>query len=304
MTSNLPSRAGASLGPTHFGARPATGVQVANQCGFSVSQTTCLRWATDEAAIEFQRLGLNRIALWKQRVIEFGIARTQALLRDTGLTPSSLAWTGGFTGSNGFTYEEAVDDAWTTIEMASKLGAPVVHVATGGRNSHANGHLKRIVIEALDSLKRLARDCNVTLAVHPMSAPYNESWTFLNSVSQVLDIVNELNHSNIRVGLNTYHCGLDPQFTRLMEERPEKVAALVVSDSTPGPRSENDACMIGHGTLPLSDLIGRSLRSGYDGAIELDIWGESVWQLNDYGDSIAEAIDEFAAICTRNGVST
>lgn len=244
--------------------------------------------------MEFRLLGLEQIGLWLPRVQDFGVLRTLDLLTDSNLQASSLGWIGGFTGSNGYTFNEAVEEARQTIWLASQLGAPVVHVATGGRNSHTTRHLRRITIEGLRRIVESAELANVNLALHPMSSVYRDHWTFLHSLNDVLGIVEEVDHPRLGLGLNTYHVADDPDLFQVIQHRSELIKAFTLSDAIGGPRQENDAVMIGLGTLPLDSILAALQQSSYAGNIELDVWSERFWASEEYAPVITQAIDDFA----------
>jgi len=55
------------------------------------------------------------------------------LLQQSGLKVSHLLWAGGFTGSEGHTYRESVEDAAEALRTAAALGAGSVIVYSGAR---------------------------------------------------------------------------------------------------------------------------------------------------------------------------
>ncbi|HUQ68998.1 MAG TPA: hypothetical protein VM165_05720, partial [Planctomycetaceae bacterium] len=76
----------------------------------------------------WRSLGLLRLSLWR-----FGEERTGELLREAGLGVSSLSWAGGFTGTAGFTFREAVADGRQALREAAAVGAETLVIAPGGR---------------------------------------------------------------------------------------------------------------------------------------------------------------------------
>ena len=96
----------------------------------------------------------------KQRGIE--------LLKDSGLAVSNLLWAGGFTGSEGHTYRESLDDTADAIRLAAQLGAQCLVVYSGARAGHTHNHARRLLTDALSKLAPLAAEHKVTLALEPM----------------------------------------------------------------------------------------------------------------------------------------
>lgn len=105
-------------------------------------------------------LGLLRLSLWRH-----GEERVNDVLLEAGLSAASLSWTGGFTGTTGLTFREAVADGRLAIREAAALGAKVLVVAPGARGGHTLRHALRVTGEGLKYLADEAADRGVRLAV-------------------------------------------------------------------------------------------------------------------------------------------
>ena len=91
----------------------------------SINEMTTYRWSFEEDVVELQAAGIPAIGVWRQKVADVGEDRAVDLLAQSGLAVSNLLWAGGFTGSDGHTFAESLQDAADAIRLAASCG-PVV----------------------------------------------------------------------------------------------------------------------------------------------------------------------------------
>jgi len=68
------------------------------------------------------------------------------------LQVSHLGWAGGFTGSDGRSYRDSVEDAREAVHTARELGTRTLIVYTGARGGHTYNHARRLARSALEEL--------------------------------------------------------------------------------------------------------------------------------------------------------
>jgi len=105
-------------------------------------------------------LGVLRKRLW-----QFGLQRSAELFHRRNIAVSSLSWAGGFTGSLGFRFYEAVDDAMNALEEADCIGARTLVIAPGGQGTFTYRHARRMAIDGVQRLIGPAADRHIRLAV-------------------------------------------------------------------------------------------------------------------------------------------
>lgn len=263
----------------------------------AINQISSFRWSLEEAVAEYRDLGINSIGLWRPRVDDLGCERARELLRDHGMNATSLSWAGGFTGSNGFSYDEAVADACDAVDMAARLGVPVLRIATGGRNGHTENHVRRIVVDGLREVGFHAMRRKVVLAVQPMHRTYARNWSFLSSVQETLRLIDACRHPAVRLGVALQHVWREEHVLEQLQTRVSDLACVQISDTPNDLRSESDQCQLGHGRLPLAQFVNGLLAVGYRGPFEIDIWSDKLWALPDYTSWLSESISSFRALC-------
>lgn len=140
------------------------------------------------------QLGWKSFALTRKSLWTYGEERLSDLLAESGLSISSLSWTGGFTGTAGFTFREAIEDGRIAVDEAVRIGAPTVVIAPGLRGGHTFRHAQRVIGDGVRYLADIASRKNIALAI--LTAPYRRPqlrWSSvetLEQAQQLLDIAN------------------------------------------------------------------------------------------------------------------
>ena len=221
----------------------------------SMNEMTTYRWSLLDEVDAYRAEGFEGIGIWRPKFAEFGEERGIELIRDSELSVSSISWAGGFTGSNGLSFNEAVRDARDAIRTAASVGADSVIIVSGSRAGHTANHARRLLVSALRVLADFAGEHNVSLAVQPMHPMFAQEWTFLTTLDQTLDILDRCHHESVRMAFNVYHLWQE----RRLLERIQAIAPLIttvqLNDWRDPPRSEMDRCLLGDGEIPLEEIV-------------------------------------------------
>ena len=122
----------------------------------SMNEITTFRWSLEEDVENYQQAGYRAIGLWRQKLTDGDLDRAIDLVVESGLYVSNLMWAGGFTGSDGRTLAESVDDAAEAIRAAAALRARCLVIYPGGRNNHTYRHAGRLLRKAPASRPRMS----------------------------------------------------------------------------------------------------------------------------------------------------
>jgi len=246
----------------------------------AVSQLTSARWDSRwDLADELARLrthGFEALSLWRPKVSDTGASATRRLLAAAGVRVSSLQWAGGFTGGDGRSFAESVDDALEALATAEEVGAPVLIVHSGCRGGHTRSHAQRLLVQALETLLPAAARAGVTLAVKPVHPGACPGFSFLADLESALDLVDQFDDATVRLALDLWHFGDDPGLRGLLPRLAPATAVVQVADRSGPPAPGADRLPAGHGGLPLEDVVGSLVEQGFDGPVEFDPVGEAV----------------------------
>ncbi|HBP81394.1 MAG TPA: hypothetical protein DD662_02695, partial [Planctomycetaceae bacterium] len=111
----------------------------------AVSQLATLRWGLAEELCHYTEHGFDAISLWRPKLSDLSICEAKELLDSAGVRVSSIQWPGSFTGSEGQTFRESLEDSYEAIDIAEQLDCPLVVLRTGARAGHTLSHARRLI---------------------------------------------------------------------------------------------------------------------------------------------------------------
>ena len=242
----------------------------------SVNETTTFRWSLEEDAAAYSAAGIPAIGVWRQKLSDLGAGRAAQLLAEYRLEVSHLFWAGGFTGSDGRTYRESVQDACDAVRTTAALHARCLVVCSGARAGHTSNHAHRLVKDALAEVAPLAEEHGVTLAIEPMHPGCAANCTFLTRLDEVVRLLDAVGSPWVKLVLDTYHVGHDAALVGRIPQLAPHIALVQLGDARQPPRGEQNRCRLGDGNLPLRNIVDALKAAGYDGYYDVELLGEDV----------------------------
>ncbi len=263
-----------------------TSHRVPSRSKLAINEVTTYRWSLDEDVEGYLQAGVEAIGVWRPKLVRFGEERGIDLLGESGLKVSSLSWAGGFTGSNGHSFVDAVDDTINTISTAAALQADCVVIVSGARAGHTTNHARELLVDALREAGDFAGELGLELAIQPMHTLFASEWSFLTNLDDTLDILSRCNHPALKIAFDVYHLWQEPRLVERLPEIASHCATVRLSDWRSPPRSDSDRCLPGDGCIPLREIVRAFLAAEYGGFFELEIWSEELW-----GSDYAQLLD-------------
>lgn len=253
---------------------PHTAIHLMNTV--SMNQLSTLRWSFEDDAEAYRRHGFSGIGIYRPKLEDFGVDRAIELLAEFQLEPTSLSWVGGFTGSDGRPYTEAVADGIQAIHDAAELGVESLIVLAGGRNNHIRNHARRTLCDALAEIAPVAEDYGVLLSLEPFHPGCGEEWSFVHDLRSTLEIVEIVGSPQLGMVLDTYHLGLDDEMLHWLPEIIPYLHLVQLGDARHTPLGEMNRCLLGQGTVPIEQILRRLIEYNYSGPFEVELIGEDV----------------------------
>jgi sugar phosphate isomerase/epimerase len=264
----------------------------------AMNEMTTFRWSFEQDVHQYLAAGIPALGVWRQKISDFGEDKAVELLRDSGLQASSLLWAGGFTGSDGRTFRESLDDAREAVRLAAEMKAGCLVVYSGARAGHTHNHARRILKSALSELAGLAHELHVTLAVEPMHAAVAADWTFLTSLDETLATIDEIGSPLVKICFDTYHLGQEEDVLRRIPEIASRIALVQLGDTKSPPQEEPHRCCLGEGMIPLREIVKSLISAGYRGFFEVELMGEEI-EAADYNDLLRRSKAAFEKLTQR-----
>jgi sugar phosphate isomerase/epimerase len=242
----------------------------------SMNEITTFRWSFEEDVRNYASAGFDAITVWRQKLSDFGEEKAAELVAESGLAVAGVLWAGGFTGSDGRTYKESLDDARDAVQLAANLKADALMVYSGSRAGHTHNHAKRLFRTAMAELAPLAAERGIVLAVEPMHAGCAGEWTFLTDFDQALETIHAIGSPNVKLVFDAYHFGYDSRVLNRLAELTPMIALVQLGDAKAPPMGEQNRCRIGEGIIPLRHIIAAVRGAGYSGYFDIELMGEDL----------------------------
>jgi sugar phosphate isomerase/epimerase len=253
----------------------------------SMNEMTTYRWSFDEDVQHYCAAGIPAIGVWRRKISDFGEQRGIELLKESGLAVSNLLWAGGFTGSEGHTFRESVDDAIEAIRLAGAMRASCLVIYSGARAGHTHNHARRLLVGALRELAPLAAEEDVTLALEPMHPACACECTFLTSLEDAWAVIGQVDSPHVRLSFDTYQLGGVDGALDQVRQLAGRIAIVHLADGHP-PDEEQHRTPLGRGSVPLKELIGALRDGGYNGDFDVELFGDEVLP-DDYAGLLCES---------------
>jgi sugar phosphate isomerase/epimerase len=264
----------------------------------SINQETVKQLSLPALVDAVAAVGIHAVGLWRAPVQKFGVARAARLMRDAGLTVTSLCRGGFLTAPDPTARAKALADNRAAIDEAATLGTDTLLLVSGGLpdgSRDLTGARERVA-EALAELAPYATERGIRLAVEPLHPMYASDRCVVSTLSQALDIAERFPAEQVGVAVDTYHLWWDDTVAAQIARagRGGRIAAFQLADwITPLP----EGVLLGRGQLGDGCVDFRWFRerveeAGYRGPTEVEIFNTALWE-RDGAEVVAEIADRY-----------
>jgi sugar phosphate isomerase/epimerase len=139
---------------------------------------------------------------------------------------------------------------------------------------------RAVVTDGLRRLAAVAREADVTLAFEPVHRSQRDDASFVNSIEDALELLHEADADDVGLLLDLYHVWDDRAVWDTIGRATYRIAGVHVSD-WPADPSRTDRELPGLGISRTRELVDALLLSGFDGTLDVEIFGdpERFWGL-------------------------
>ncbi|MET9457178.1 sugar phosphate isomerase/epimerase family protein [Streptomyces canus] len=267
---------------------------------FSINQMTVKQLSLPELVDACRELGIGNVGLWREPVQSYGVEATAKLVRDAGLTVTTLCRGGFFTAIDPDERAAALDDNRRAVDEAATLGTDTLVLVSGGLpagSKDLHGARERIA-DALSVLGPYAEEHGVKLAIEPLHPMYASDRCVVSTLTQALDLAERFPAQQVGVTVDTYHIWWD-------DNAPAQIARAGVGDrihtfqladwTTPLPEGVlNGRGQIGDGAIDMREWQRYVEAAGYTGAIEVELFNDALWA-RDGREVLTETAERFVA---------
>jgi len=267
---------------------------------FSINQMTVKQLSLPELVEACQELGIGNLGLWREPVQSYGVEETAKLVRDAGLTVTTLCRGGFFTAIDPDERAAALDDNRRAVDEAATLGTDTLVLVSGGLpagSKDLHGARERIA-DALAVLGPYAEEHGVKLAIEPLHPMYASDRCVVSTLTQALDLAERFPARQVGVTVDTYHIWWDDNAPAQIARAGAggRIHTFQLADwTTPLPEGVlNGRGQIGDGSIDMREWQRYVEAAGYTGAIEVELFNDALWA-RDGREVLAETAERFVA---------
>jgi sugar phosphate isomerase/epimerase len=240
---------------------------------FSFNQATAKYWPLPDVVEGCVAAGVRTVGLWREPVADFGLGRSAALVRDAGLSVSSLC-RGGFFGADGW-----LDDNRRAVDEAAALGAQVLVLVCGGLAGRPLESARARVADGIGALVKDALAAGVRLAVEPMHPMFAADRSVVATLGGALALVADFPPAAVGIALDTYHVWWDEQLYPMIAAARGRIACVQLADWVlPLPAGALlGRGLPGTGCVEFARFLCAVADAGYTGPIEVEVFNGELW---------------------------
>lgn len=238
----------------------------------SVTTISSWTWSVEQDIAFFRQEGIGAMGVPTTKFTERREEEIDAL------ASSGLAFTAvsGGTGSGMIESEQAaLAELSSTIDIASRLGAPSLYFLTGPTPPRmATDDAIAALVRCLPGVNAYAHERGVRLAIEHNSIS-SRAIGFVHTLTGVAEIARA---ADIDICLELQNVWYESGLPRLFRENADRFCIVQVSDFLIDEPLRNNRRVPGDGSMPLEWLIGEVLEAGYSGYFEIEVLGPAIEQ--------------------------
>ncbi|MFC9928784.1 sugar phosphate isomerase/epimerase family protein [Streptomyces sp. NPDC127190] len=265
---------------------------------FSINQMTVKQLSLPELADACTASGVTQVGLWREPVRSYGVEAAAKLVREAGLTVTTLCRGGFFTQIDPEARAAALADNRRAIEEAATLGTDTLVLVSGGlpAGSRDLPGARERVADALAELGPYAEQHGVRLALEVLHPMYAADRCVVSTLAQALDLAERFPARQVGVAVDTYHVWWDDTAPAQIARAGAggRIHAFQLADwTTPLPEGVlNGRGQLGDGSIDLRQWRGHVEAAGFTGPIEVELFNEALWS-RDGREVLAETAERF-----------
>ena len=249
----------------------------------SINQvTTRDQWSLKQAVEGYSRQGIHGIAVWRDKMMEFGSPQnTRQLLKENGMSVSGFCVGGVLTSFDEVTFQKDLDENRRIMEAAAIIESQALIFIAGGlpKGSKDIASARTRVLEGLSILLPEAKKIGVTIAIEPLHPMLAANRSVLTTMKEANDWCDQLGAGpELGIAVDVYHVWWDPMLESEIKRAGSRIAAFHVNDWLDDTKDLRlDRGMMGDGVIDIPKIRKWVESAGFNGYREVEILSQNNW---------------------------
>jgi sugar phosphate isomerase/epimerase len=269
----------------------------------SISEISTRDASFAEDVRAYAAAGARGIGIWEFKLGDDAAAR--AALRESGLAVTNcLPTVPLLLPAPGFEEpadpEARIDSIEASLRRLAAYEPDCVVCLTGPAGERDEAEARRIVVEGMRRLADVAEAAGVRLGLEPVHRTQRDDYSFLTSIPETLELLEEVGRPSVGIMFDTYHLWDTPTVYDDVAAHVGRFTGVHVADYREPPRGSSDRLLPGDGVADLPRLLGALDSAGWDGFYDIEIFSDdslpdSLWKLES-GEFARRAVASLAPI--------
>jgi len=264
----------------------------------AMNEFSTKKWSFPEDVHNYSVAGYKGIGVVRDKIEAYGIDKGVKLIKDSKLEVTELCVAGWFTEPEPL-LSDRIKKTFEAIEIASHLESHALIIVAGPQGSLEYSEALKLLYEGLNRVIPYAIQKNIKLALEPIHPMYCSDYSFLSTLSEVLDVCDSIGSSNLGVWLDTYHLWWDNRFFQDIHRAKGRIFGVHVNDFKKNTCSLQDQGIPGEGIIPLKRMLSVIEEVGWSGIYTVEVFCDST-QKKDYKILLDKAMKGFNSIWDLN----
>lgn len=246
----------------------------------SFNQATAEHASLPEVIESCARWGVKSIGVWRHKLHETGVDNAARMLRDAGITVSSVCRGGMFPALTEAERWERINDNRRAIDEAATLGAPVLVLVCGAAPNGDIAGARMMVQDGIAAIESCAAERGVMLGIEPLHPAFAAERSCITTLREARLLAERFDPAAVGVVVDVYHVWWDPERTDEIAWLGDRIVGYHVNDwLVPSHDVLQGRGMMGDGVIELRTIRGEVERACYAGPIEVEIFNDSIWSI-------------------------
>jgi len=238
----------------------------------SLNQITTERLSLSEAVAACQRHSIGHIGVWRHKL------GGKEILRDSGLSVSSLCRGGMFPALTVTERQACIDDNLRAIDEAVSIGAPTLVLVCGPAADRDISAARGMVAVGIAAIAGHARAAGVKLGIEPLHPMFAADRSVITTLAEANALAMQFDAAAVGIVIDAFHVWWDPDLYAGIARAKGRITGFHVSDwLVPLPDVLLGRGMMGDGVIELRRIREAVDAAGYHGPVEVEIFNRAIW---------------------------